>query len=162
MTIRSYPITYTWFEFDRRVGRWVQRQATVTDYVDLGSIRLTATLTRKSQQWIRTELATRYPGARVQQAKWNLRALPTYRVVRSRVLWNGAHEVVISVTRIPFRDPGVYRIWLAARTRGTSWPGSSVTNPRRLVPPASRGTGPRRISAASTLRVWLLDTTLSQ
>ena len=161
VTIRSYPVTYTWFEYDTRSRRWERRVATVTDYVNLDSIRLTATLTRESREWIRTELAARYPGARVHQPDWNLRALATYRVVRSRVLWNGAHEVVLSVSRIPFRDPGVYRIWLAARTRGTSWPGSGV-DPRWLVPPASRGTGPRPISAASRLKVWLLDATLSR
>ena len=138
----------------------MRRQATVTDYVRLNSIRLTATLSARSRAWIRNELAARYPGARVRRPNWNLRALPTYRIVRSRVLWNGVHEVVISITRIPFEDPGRYVVEVQARTTGTSWPGSRVRNPRRVVAPAVRSTAPRLVRATGILPVYLLETSI--
>ena len=160
MIIRSYPVTYTWFEYRKRTGRWVRRQATVTDYVRLNSIRLTATLSARSRAWIRYELAARYPGARVRRPFWNLRAQPTYRIVRNRVLPDGTHEVRIAVTRIPFEDPGRYVVEVQARTMGTSWPGSRVHNPRRVVAPAVRSTAPRLVRATNMLPVYLLETTI--
>lgn len=162
ITIRSRPVTYIWYEFDSTRGRWLERRATVTDYVDLSSIRVTAELSRESRQWIREELARKYPGARVRRPFWNLRALPTYRVVRNRVLADGTHEVQIAITRIPFQDPGRYDVQVQASTRGTSWPGSRVSDPGMLVPPAQRSTAPKTTRADTNLRVYLLETTVSR
>ena len=157
VTIRSYPVTYIWYELNPTTGRWIEKRAAVTDYVDLNSIRLTATLTATSRAWIRNELAAKYPGARVRRPFWNLRAQPTYRVVRNRVLADGTNEVVLAVTRIPFEDPGVYTVRVSARTRGTSWPGSSA---RDVQPPAATRTPGQRIAANAPLRVYLLDATI--
>lgn len=161
VTIRVRPAVYTWYEFNPTRGRWERKQAVVTDYVDVNSIRLTATLTRQSRDWIRGELAARYPGARVRRPFWNLRAWPSYRVIRNSVLPDGTNEVVIAVTRIPFEDPGVYTVRVAARTRGTSWPGSRVSDPNYLVKPAATSTGPQDVRATAPLKVWLLDTRLA-
>ncbi len=161
VTIRSYPVTYIWYEFNTRTGRWEERRAAVTDYVDLDSVRLTATLRRESRDWIRNELAAKYPGARVRRPFWNLQLQPTYRVVRDEVLPDGTHEVEIAVTRIPFEDPGVYAVRATARTRGTTWPGSRVTDPALVVPPAETSTRSVDIVAGATLKVWLLDTRLA-
>ncbi len=157
VTIRAYPVTYIWYELNPTTGRWIEKRAAVTDYVDLNSIRLTATLTAASRAWIRNELAAKYPGARVRRPFWNLRAQPTYRVVRNRVLADGTNEVVLAVTRIPFEDPGVYTVRVSARTRGTSWPGSSA---RDVQPPAATRTPGQRIAANAPLRVYLLDATI--
>ena len=160
ITIRSQPVVYTWFEYDPLSRRWERRVAAVTDYVRLNSIRITARLTDESRRWIENELAQKYPGARVRRPFWNLRAQPTYRIVRNRVLPDGTNEVRIAISRIPFEDPGRYVVKVQARTRGTSWPGSSVGDSRRVVPPALRGTGPRTGMTTGAVVVYLLETTI--
>ena len=161
VTIRVRPAVYTWYEFDPNTGRWVRRQAAVTDYVDVNSIRLTARLTNQSRAWIRNTLAREYPGARVRRPWWNLRSQPTFQIVRNDVLPDGTNEVVIAVTRIPFEDPGVYTVHVSARTQGTSWPGSTVTDPQYLVRPAATTTDAKHVTATAPLKVWLLDTRLA-
>ena len=155
--ILSRPVTYIWYEFDTRTNRWVEHRAAVTNFVNLNSIRLTATLRESSRRWIQEVLAQRYPGAFVRRPFWNLRRWRTYRVIQDNVLPDGTHEVVILVSRIPFEDPGVYTIRLTARTRGTSWPGSSAS---KVQPPATTSTPPRTVQATAPLRVYLLETTI--
>lgn len=90
----------------------------------IASLRVQAELTAESIAWITGDLAARYPGARVYQPLWSLYPglAPTSASLSPEgAVWSATWE------RVPFRDPGNYRVSVEGQTGGTPY-----TAPRRL------------------------------
>ena len=143
-------------------------------------------LSPESVDWIKGELAVRYPGADVYRQNWgDLRYLaqtmryeyPDFRYER---LKNGNTDVCsckgnpyceVSHRSLwtPFMDPGWYELRFRVETLGTQFspacarhhtpPGQSPCDGLRLVSPIDH-TDPQRVTVEGSCKVWLLDTTL--
>lgn len=111
---------------------WGVRSAEVRDcrrYTDvfldrIGALNVRATLSEASAAWIRGELASKYPGARVYQALW-----PLYPGRPPASGGFSADRMSFSATylRLPLADPGEYLLAIDGRTLGTPY-----TEPRTL------------------------------
>ena len=170
VTAISCPEQYTFWEITFiRVfccGRWfvipVLRRNTISvpDPIDLrpGRWSFEAHLTSKSRQWIRGELNQRHPGARIVHPDWDLTRTRHFRIVQRGYMVGMCYKVVMEATRVPFADPGVYRVKASFVTRGTQFrppPGHIV-----VIYPRRRSTPPKHFDDVKRLRVWMLDESL--
>jgi len=89
----------------------VYHKETYPDPIELGTIRLAASLSQESKNWIERDLAQRYPGAHVKHPDWEI--IPAGG-------WKGDHTVSACIN-VPFEDPGTYAVTLDARTHGTKY-----------------------------------------
>ncbi len=89
---------------------WVCRVRTLAHYDDpIVRILMSMDLSQKSRAWIEGELASRYPGAHVQEK------LPW-----ERTLWTGrAMSVETGIRRYPAQDPGDHEGEITVETAGT-------------------------------------------
>ena len=142
----DHPDDPHWTEKDEQV----QRTAVVPDRLDFNSLRFTAVLTDESRAWILTDLARRYPGARVRKAEWDLirDRNAHFRLLQNYIDGQKRHVVVFQATRVPFLDPGEYLVSVRVRTRGVWYRGMHSPS--------------RTIQGSRVLKVWLLDTTLTK
>lgn len=110
-------------------------------YTDrLAWVRTSASLTESSREWILSELATSYPGARLYQPQWMW--LPP---VSGNALASGTFLWEWIQSGIAFRDPGEYEQNVTGATTGTP-----VSAPRIFTLPAGK------------FSVWLQEATLSR
>ena len=77
----------------------------------------TALLSESSEEWITGNLASYYYGADVYQNSYSL--FPTYGLVQVGCDANNVCTGDGSALRVPFRDPGLYRVNLSVQTGGT-------------------------------------------
>lgn len=77
----------------------------------------TALLSESSEEWITGNLASYYYGADVYQNSYSL--FPTYGLVQVGCDANNVCMGDGSALRVPFRDPGLYRVNLSVQTGGT-------------------------------------------
>ncbi len=139
---RSYPVirtTYT-VEWDEERQQWVQvpHTSVVPDPIDLSSIRIQADLTDESVQWITGVLAQRYPGLTVHQAVWTVAPDANWRV-SGQGQADGSYTVLGCNERLPFADPGRYRVRASFTTRGTAWTSPAGRSAEIEVPDAFMG-----------------------
>ncbi len=95
-------------------------------------------LSENSRRWITTDLAQRYPGARVYQGSMWLEPLTS---PYGRTSWTYTWE------RLQLRDPGYWNIMAFGYTQGTPW-----TDPRPIG---------SLLEPQGAIEVWLLETTLA-
>jgi len=139
---RSHPVirtTYT-IEWDEEQEEWVQVPHTtvVPDPIDLGSIRIQAALTDQSIQWITGVLAQRYPGLTVHQAAWTIAPDANWQV-SGQLQADGSYTVTGCNARLPFDDPGRYRVRASFATHGTAWTEPAGASAEIVVPDAFLG-----------------------
>ncbi len=170
VTAISCPEQYTFWEIEFiRVfccGGWIvvpvlrENTISVPDPIDLrpGRWSFEARLTSKSRQWIKGELNRRHPGARIVHPDWDLTRTRHFRIVQSGYMMNMCYKVVMEATKVPFVDPGVYRVEASFVTTGTHFrppPGHIV-----IIPPPRLFTPPKHFGDVKRLRVWMLDESL--
>lgn len=97
-----------------------------------------AVLREASREWIETNLASKYPGARVHHPEWSVGCMG------SPILTADKRYVLDATVRFPFEDPGWYDVAMSGRTQGT-----------QFTPPRSFGWAP-----SEPQPVYLLDTSL--
>jgi hypothetical protein len=81
------------------------------------SLSASSNLTSASRQWIETDLAAYYPGAKVLQGFLSL--LPGISPVAATCAADGTCQAWADLLRVPFLDPGVHALDLTVETAGT-------------------------------------------
>jgi len=92
--------------------RWHSKR--IPDPPDVANTSLEAVLSQGSRQWIREELAQRYPGLKLRHPDWR-NMHPHWDVS----YYDDGTYVASTVMNIPVEDPGIYDLTLSGRTRGT-------------------------------------------
>jgi hypothetical protein len=97
----------------------------------VSTLRATAKLSADSKAWIVSNLGQSHYGATVHQEQFNL--------VPGLSLWSGSCDgggtcrATATITRVPFADPGTFQLELHATTKGASFLGIPITQPRTLT-----------------------------
>ncbi len=117
------PCDNGWTSWDRETtDKWgcKEYKETYPDPVDLGTLQVRAVLTAESRDWINTELARKYPGARVHHPEWELIPLGGWGRYESTG-GDLTYTLDATVRRIPLEDPGQYDLVVSGRTKGTPY-----------------------------------------
>ena len=144
----SPPALFEWYEWDDAQGKYVKRQEKVPVPVIPGSVELYGSMTAASQDWVRQDLASRYPGARLQKVEWDMNRDVGLRVVENRTLADGTTILRATAFRVPFADPGTYTLRASAKVRSVTHATTGLTVPQRTV------------SGSGTVHVYVKDSTL--
>ncbi len=148
VVVTSPPALFEWYEWDDAQGKYVKRQEKVPVPVVPGSVELYGDMTTASQDWVRLDLSSRYPGADVRKVSWDMGKDVGLRVVENRTLADGTTVLRATAFRVPFADPGTYTLRASAKVRSVSHPTTGLTVPQRTV----HGSG--------TVQVYVKDSTL--
>ena len=147
------------------IERWEDRVQVVPDRMLTGSGQFTfnAQLTDASVGWIESELANRYPGVKVQHPEaWGLPGAKRFAVVENGLDGEDNHIVRMQTLQMPFNDPGVYTVRVRFTTTGTVFTPPAGVEWRMKTLGAPTFTPPRVIAGERDVKVWLLDSTLTQ
>ena len=104
--------------------------------------RATATLSDASCNWIVNDLGSKWYGAYIHSASFDLR-----RYGSASTGCSGTCSLNLLAARVPFADPGVFDLLISVNTAGTFFNGRLITNPRVL-------------SQSGTIKVWVILPTL--
>ncbi len=148
VVVTSPPALFEWYEWDDAQGKYVKRQEKVPVPVIPGSVELYGSMTAASQDWVRLDLASRYPGARLQKVEWDMNRDVGLRVVENRTLADGTTILRATAFRVPFADPGTYTLRASAKVRSVTHATTGLTVPQRTV------------SGSGTVHVYVKDSTL--
>lgn len=111
----------------------------IPDPIQAGAFQAHARLHKTSKEWIQTNLASKYPGARVRHPDWDVQGQPN----AGGCLGDG-RCILETVAYFPFEDPGWYTMWVDGWTVGT-----------RYTPPRTY-----HYNLPDPQPVYLMDTTL--
>ena len=106
----------------------------------VASVQATATLSADSKAWITGKLGQTHYGAHVYQESFAL--IPGFTSWSGGCNGGGTCTATGTALQVPFADPGTFDLKLRATTRGTSFMGMPITQPRT-------------ISADGTLQVYV-------
>ncbi len=104
------PCPHGWHQVIEHI--WACTVTTKTYKEGIDQLVAGASLTLDSRAWINGELASAYPGARLQHPDWGIAQDPT-------CAWNGDLCTWTFTAKIPVLDPGWYDIKLSGQTAGT-------------------------------------------
>ena len=133
VVVISPPALFEWYEWDNAQGKYVKRQEKVPVPVIPGSVELYGSMTAASRDWVRLDLAARYPGASVRRGEWDMARDVGLRVVENRTLADGTTILRATAFRVPFMDPGTYTLRASAKVRSVTHAKSGLTVPQRTV-----------------------------
>jgi len=95
----------------------------------VASLQATATLSADSKAWITGQLGQTHYGAQIKRESFTL--IPGF------TNWTGSCSggtctASGTALQVPFADPGTFNLKLRATTRGTSFRGTPITQPRTI------------------------------
>ena len=95
------------------------------------SIQATANLDAASQGWITTQLGQTHYGASIHQTSYSL--IPGFGSWSGNCGGEGTCVANGQALKIPFSDPGTFNLRLVVTTKGASFQGVPITQPRKLT-----------------------------
>jgi hypothetical protein len=96
----------------------------------VASVQATASLSGDSKAWIQSQLGQTHYGAFIHQESFTL--IPGYGNWSGGCDGGGTCRATGTALRVPFADPGTFELRMRGMTRGTSFMGMPITQPRNL------------------------------
>lgn len=96
----------------------------------VASLQATASLSGDSKAWIQSQLGQTHYGAFIHQESFTL--IPGYGNWSGGCDGGGTCRATGTALRVPFADPGTFELRMRGMTRGTSFMGMPITQPRNL------------------------------
>lgn len=96
----------------------------------VASVQATASLSGDSKAWIQSQLGQTHYGAFIHQESFTL--IPGYGNWSGGCDGGGTCRANGTALRVPFADPGTFELRMRGMTRGTSFMGMPITQPRNL------------------------------
>jgi hypothetical protein len=96
----------------------------------MATLQATASLSGDSKAWIQSQLGQTHYGAYIHQESFTL--IPGLGTWSGACDGSGTCRAIGTALHVPFADPGTFELRLRGMTRGTSFMGMSITQPRTL------------------------------
>lgn len=96
----------------------------------VASVQATASLSGESKAWIQSKLGQTHYGAFVHQENFTL--IPGFGNWSGGCDGGGTCRATATALRVPFADPGTFTLAMRGVTKGTSFMGMPITQPRNL------------------------------